>query len=239
MAFNYLFSLIFLLAVVPGCRAEKPVEHKKPNPAVLVKSKHALLSPEQRGELAFPPDLIAGVELAAGAEAEPFFVTVVMPGENLKGEKGFETRKLAGFSVHTRKADEVLASLRASLRAKGFLLFRSSRRYGNLPDVVTVIRGNNSYDILKTQRTEAPNYLLDTKAIIAWLKKRQRDAPFMVTGAGPDWLEARFVRLPKDISAFAKKVAAFAPDVLAHGPGTAEKIARRMKKTNGFYLVWD
>jgi hypothetical protein len=61
----------------------------------------------------------------------------------------------------------------------------------------------------------------------------------VVTGAGSDWLEAKFVEPPQHILAFAKKVAAFAPDVLDHGPRTAEKLAAQMKKNNGFYLLWD
>ena len=61
----------------------------------------------------------------------------------------------------------------------------------------------------------------------------------MVIGAGPDWVEARFVKQPDNMPAFARKVLAFAPDVRESGPKTADKLADRMKKTNGFYLVWD
>ncbi len=105
--------------------------------------------------------------------------------------------------------------------------------------MVTVVKGNNSYDILKIQRTEAPGYKLDTKAIIAWLKKMQQDGSFAVTGAGPDWLEARFIRQPRNMVVFANKVIAFAPDVRANGPRTAEKLAEKMKRTNGFTLEWE
>jgi hypothetical protein len=197
------------------------------------------MSAEQRIELGFPPDIVSQVELAAGVEAEPFFATVVVPSANMKGEQDFETGKLAGFSVRTKYAEDVIASYRAKLRVRGFLIFKSHRGYGSLPDIVTVVKGGNSYDIVKLQGTESPNYNLDTTAIIAWLKERQADASFVVTGAGPDWLEARFIKPPESMRAFAKKISVFAPDVLAHGQTTVDSFAERMSRMNGFLLVWD
>jgi hypothetical protein len=206
---------------------------------VIVKPKHPVLSQEQRTELGFPPDLVAQIELAAGAEAEPFFMTVLMPSENLKGDKGIERDQLAGFSVRTKNADEIISSFRPSLRVKGYILFRSHKGYGTLPDIITVIKGNNSYDILKIQGTEASNYHLDTKAIITWLKEQQKQASFVITGAGPDWLEARFTRQPADMQAFARNIRSFAPDVIDPEKGNIDKLAQRMEKMNGFYLKWD
>jgi hypothetical protein len=229
-------SLLFLLG---ACKAEKPVETKKLRSTVVVKPRHSLLTPEQRSELAFPEDLIAKIELDAGAEAEPFFATVLMSTENLKGEKEFESKKLAGFSVHTGKANELIDSNRAWLRARGFLMFKSHKGYGRLQDVITVVKGNNSYDILKIQMTEAQYCKLDTKSIISWLKVRQHEGSFVVTGAGTDWIEAHFIKPPRNMSAFAAHVAAFASDVLDQEPQNIEKLAQRMSQDNGFYLSWD
>jgi hypothetical protein len=236
---RFSFLLLALSSIFFACKAEKPVEHKKPEPVVIKKQKPLLLSTEQRRELGFPAELIGQVELAAGAEAEPFFAIEVIPSENMKGEKGFERERLAGFSVHTNGADELIANYRAPLRAKGFLIFRSFRSYGGLHDIVTIVKGVNSYDILKIQRTEAPNYNLDTMSIIVWLKEQQKEGPFVVTGAGSDWLETQFIKPPKDMPVFVKQVADFAPDVLLHGPRAIDERTERMKRTNGFYLVWD
>ncbi len=231
-----------LVLLVPACKSPKPPEEPKrplPTAAVIVKQKHAVLTAEQRQELGFAGDVIDKVQLSAGAEAEPFFATVFVPGENLKGEKGFEAEKLAGFSVRTKNTDELIASFRSGLRVRGYLIFKSHSGYGNLPDIVTVVKGNNSYDILKIQRTEASNYKLDTNALIAWLKQQQQSGSFSITGAGPDWIEARFIRQPADMRSFARKVLALSPDLRQHGPSTADKLAERMKKMNGFYLEWD
>lgn len=239
MAGRYLACCLIVVSLAYACSSQKPAEPKKAEPRAIVKPKHEALTGEQRAALGFPADLITKLELAAGSEAEPFFVSEVVPSENLKGEKGVESERLAGFSVRTKTAEDLITSYRSGLRVKGFLIFRSHKSYGTLPDIVTVVKGNNSYDILKMQGTEAPSYRLDTKKIIAWLKTRQQQGSFVITGAGPDWLEARFIKPPKNMKAFARKVYAFAPDVRQHGPRTVDKLAERMKKTNGFYLVWD
>jgi len=240
MAGKYPILCLILVTFLSACTADKPVEPKKPQPPVtIVKPKRPTLTPEQREELGFPPDLISKVELSAGSEAEPFFVSIEVPSENLKGEKGLEQDKLAGFSVRTKQADELISSFRAELRVKGYLIFKSQKSYGSLPDIVTVIKGKNSYDILKIQRTEAPNYRLDTNKIIKWLKEQQQLGTFVLTGAGPDWIEARFIKPPQNMKGFAKKVYAFAPDIRSQGPQTVDKLAERMKKTNGFDLMWD
>ncbi len=237
------FSGCLISALVFSCSpAEKEAEHPKPEPAapiVVVKPRHEVLTEEQKTELRLHPDLVPKLEMSAGSQAEPFFISVVMPSENLKGEKGFEKEKLAGFSLRTKNAEELITSYRAGLRVRGYLIFRSHKSYGTLPDIVTVVKGNNSYDILKIQGTEALNYHLDTPDIIKWLKAQQQLGSFVITGAGPDWLEAKFVKQPANMRAFARKASAFAPDVLGHGRMTADKLAEKMKRMNGFYLEWE
>jgi hypothetical protein len=235
-----LFLALLLLCV--SCKKEKPVEEPKkvPEPAViLIKPKPAILTGEQQTELGFPEDIIAKVQSSAGAEAEPFFTTVLVRSENLKGDRGFEKQNLAGFSVRTKNADELIASYRSGLRVRGYLIFKSHRGYGTLADIVTVVKGNNSYDLLKMQRTEGPAYNIDTERIVAWLKERQREGSFVITGAGSDWVEAKFIKPPDNPNAFARKIYAFAPDVRLYGPQTVEKLADRIKRTKEFYLVWD
>jgi hypothetical protein len=226
------------VALCCACKAEKPVEIKKPAPLVIVKPKQKVLTPEQRQSLGFPEEMIAMIELAAGSESEPFFMTVMMQTENLRGEKDIEGKKLVGFSVRAKSGDDLIASQRGGLRANGCLIFKSHRGIGKVPDTVTVVKGRNSYDILKIQGTEAPSYHIDTKTIIAWLKMRQQEGSFLLTGAGPEWLEAKFVKQPANMTAFARKVASFAPDVLRSGE-TLDDLKERMDKENGFVLVWD
>jgi hypothetical protein len=241
MAGRYLvIAALVLLTMVSCSKEEKPsVADKKAAPMVILRPKPKVMTAEQRTELGFPPDLIAQAETAANTQAEPFFDEVMIRSSNLKGDVMIATARLSGFSVRSTNADQIIADLSPSFRKKGYLIFRSQQNFGNVPDVVTVVRGNNSYDILLVQRTEAPRHRLDTKKIIKWLKEQQKLASFVITGAGPDWLEARFIKPPKNMKAFARKVAAFSPDVLAENKGTLERLVDTMERTNGFSLWWD
>jgi hypothetical protein len=206
---------------------------------IIVRTKPRVISQEEQNRLGFPADIIEQVEAAAEARAEPFFEDVLMRSANLKGDVMIATAKLSGISVHTRSADEVIEKLLKPFRSRGFLVFRSEQNYGSVPDVVTVVRGFNSYDILRVQRTEAPHYNLDTVSIIRWLRQQQRQGTFVITGAGADWIEARFIRPPRNMRSFASRLASFSPDVLREGNLTVERLAAKMLAMNGFRMQWD
>jgi hypothetical protein len=222
-----------------GCTNEKAAEPRKASPVVVFKSRPQALTQEQRNELGFPPELIAQVEAAAGGTAEPFFETIWTPSKNLKGDIMLGRERLAGFSVHTTRAETVISDFSDTLRKQGFLIFTSEQNFGTVPDVVTVIKGTSQYDILMVQRTEGMNYKLSTAAIVKWLKARQKRYPFAITGAGPDWVAARFIKPPKDMKVFAREIHAFAPDVLSQGEKSITKMAQQMKQSNSFYLWWE
>jgi hypothetical protein len=241
MVGKHLIIIALVLLTAASCVKEEKtsVTDKKAAPMVILKPKPKVMTAEQRMELGFPPDVIAQVETAGSAQAEPFFDEVMIRSSNLKGDVMIATARLSGFSVRSAKAGQIIMDLSPSFRKRGFLIFRSQQNFGNVPDVITVVRGNNSYDILLIQRTEAPRYNLDTKKIIKWLKEQQKLASFVITGAGSDWLEARFIKPPKNMKAFAGNVAAFSPDVLAENKGTVERLVDTMERTNGFSLWWD
>ncbi len=222
-----------------ACAAENAEEPGKASPVVVFKSRPKSLSQEQRNELNFPPELIAQVEAASGGTAEPFFETIWSPSKNLKGDIMLGRERLAGFSVHTTRAAMLISDFSDTLRKQGFLIFMSEQNYGSVPDAVTVIKGTSQYDILAMQKTEGTNYKLTTTAIVKWLKSRQKRYSFVITGAGPDWVQARFIKPPKDMNAFAREVSAFAPDVVSQGAKSVTKLAQQMKQSNGFYLWWE
>jgi len=231
---------LVLLAVVSCTKEETPsLKGKKAAPMVILKPKPKVMTAEQRAELGFPPDIIAQVEAAGSVQAEPFWDEVMIRSSNLKGDVMIATARLSGFSVRSTEADQIIMDLSPSFRTKGFLIFRSQQNFGNVPDVVTVVRGNNSYDILLIQRTEAPRHNLDTKKIIKWLKEQRVLESVVIAGAVSDWLQARFIKPPKNMKAFARKVAAFSPDVLAENNGSLEKLTDTMERSNGFSLWWD
>lgn len=231
-------AVLLLLSCAPQ-EPRPPAKQQAKETLMIVRQQQEVMTDEQRKQLGFPARIIAEIEEGSGSPAEPFFETIEVASANLRGEKGIERKRLAGFSVRTTRSEDLITERSRALRAKGYLIFRSRQNYGNIPDLVTVIKGGSSYDILRVQKTEAPAYRIETKTIIAWLRERQKDGPFIITGAGQDFVEARFIRQPANMKAFARKVVAFAPDVLREGPSSADRLSERMKRTNGFRLVWD
>lgn len=238
---KYFFIVFLSAAAFFSCSSAEDAQQleKHPDSTIIIKPKQKIMTIAQKTELGFSSDVYTLVEKTAGASAEPFFEDVMIKTANLKGDAMIVAGRLSGFSVRTRDADRLIDELSPALRAKGFLIFRSEQNFGSVPDVVTVIRGENSYDILKIQKTEAPHYHLDTKAIISWLRQQQKEASFVITGAGADWVEARFTKPPRNIKSFAWKVSSFSPDVLREGHGTIDRLADWMGSTNSFRLVWD
>jgi hypothetical protein len=236
------FVAVLLAVAFAGCTADTaPADRHsdKESALVILKPRSRPLTQEERASLGIAPEIISRVETAAGSAALPFYETILSPSANLKGDVLIAHDRLAGFSVQTKRADKLITDLSPSLRSAGCLIFRSEQNFGTIPDIVSVIPGKNSYDIIKMQKTEAPQYNLDTAAIIRWLRSQQQHVSFTITGAGPDWIEAKFVRPPRDMLSFGQKVAAFAPDMLRQDTRTVERLAARMKEMNGFYLWWD
>ena len=61
----------------------------------------------------------------------------------------------------------------------------------------------------------------------------------VLIGAGFDWFEAKFKRLPPDMMVFAKEVYEFCPDVVEQGTGSIKALANEMKDGKYLYLWWD
>ncbi len=149
-------------------------------------------------------------------------------------EKGFT------FQVYRRRAELLIQSLRPQLARRGHLIFMAATGTGGSAATVAVIKGGDQYDILRVMRTCDVNGDRTTDDVIAKLKEWEQRYPFNIRGAGFDWLEATFRKLPADMAAFAQEVNSFCPDV--HGQGNWESLdefVRSMKQARGFYLWWD
>jgi hypothetical protein len=77
----------------------------------------------------------------------------------------------------------------------------------------------NPFDPIRKTGTGAPNYGLDTNAIIERLTKWQSLCSFSVTGAKGDTVDIEFATLPKDMDAFVKDLYEFCPDLVDQGTG--------------------
>ena len=89
-------------------------------------------------------------------------------------------------------------------------------------------------------RTNGLNAGVTTEDVIARLREWERRYSFEIVGAGFDWVEAHFKKVPEDLAAFAQEVVAFSPGVLVGvGEETVEEYTEWMRRAKEFVLWWD
>ncbi|WP_116789913.1 DUF4253 domain-containing protein [Flavobacterium psychrotrophum] len=137
------------------------------------------------------------------------------------------------------EATAISGKMDAWLRQKGYILFKSYDGFGHGSDSLTILKTKDQFDILRAVGTEAVNYNHTTNAIIGTLYRWHTKYPFTIKGAGPDWIEAQFIKQPADMTAFAKELYAFCPDIVDQGSGSVDEMAKEMKDNNILYLWWD
>ncbi len=159
-----------------------------------------------------------------------------------------ETGKVASFSsphqamvfgVSKEEGQNIMAKMAGFLKGKGYLVFKRHDGFGMGKDSVAILKSNDQFEIPRIMGTAGPNYDIYNKDVVARLKKWHTVAPFTITGASEEWVEAIFVTQPADMNAFAREVYAFCPDIVDQGTGDVEALAEEMKAGNTLYLWWD
>jgi hypothetical protein len=82
---------------------------------------------------------------------------------------------------------------------------------------------NDSFAAVRQAGTGAPNFDLDTDAIIEHLTQWQSLCSFRVTGAGHDTVDLKFDTFPKDMEAFFRDLYEFCPDLVDQGTGVCRR----------------
>lgn len=97
---------------------------------------------------------------------------------------------------------------------------RISPRHGRVKsDLRRMKSGGDQFAVIRSAHTSAPNFGLDTDAIVARLTAWQSQCSFSVTGAEGDSVDIKFVTLPRDMDAFARDLYEFCPDLVDQGTG--------------------
>jgi hypothetical protein len=82
---------------------------------------------------------------------------------------------------------------------------------------IGVLKGRTPCDFLRMQNTNGANFDLDTEDIITKVAQWETLCELHIVGAGYDWLDLQFDRLPDNLQAFAEDVYEFCPDTLDQG----------------------
>ena len=88
--------------------------------------------------------------------------------------------------------------------------------------------GKDHFDIIREAETSAPNFEMDTAAIIARLKQWQALCKLRIVSAGPDTVDIKFDTLPADMDAFVRDVYDFCPDLVDQGTGCVAEMIEAM-----------
>ena len=90
---------------------------------------------------------------------------------------------------------------------------------------------NDPFAMIREAGTAAPNFDLDTDAIIEHLTKWQSLCSFTVTAAGGDRADVEFATFPEDMDAFVRDLYEFCPDLVDQGTGCVHEMVEMMEET--------
>jgi len=85
--------------------------------------------------------------------------------------------------------------------------------------------------LIREQQTSAPNFDLDTNAIVAELKRWKTLCSFRVTEAEGDRATIEFDTLPRDMDSFVKDLYRFCPDLVDQGTGCVAEMVEMAGET--------
>jgi len=104
---------------------------------------------------------------------------------------------------------------------------------------LVVAEGRSQFDILRVAASDGINHGLQTEDLIRELMLWDSEFGIDIWQAETDTVQLRLKSLPRDISAFAKRVYKFCPDVVEQGVGSVAALQRAIEREKAVYLWWD
>lgn len=139
--------------------------------------------------------------------------------------------------VEYGESNNIIRVHKEEFKKKGYLLFvyenDKSERF------LALLKGTDEYDILRYIKTNGINHGIETRDIIARLKKWNKDHDFVILGASMDWLEIEFITTPTNLDTYTEEVYAFCPDVVDQGTGDLKTLKSEIIRTRGMFFWWD
>jgi len=127
-----------------------------------------------------------------------------------------------------------LEALQSEVRAAGFQLVLYDAVPGPAKTAkLMVFPTTEKFAVVVARGTSGVNYGLTTRALIAWLRKLDKENPFDLTGCGFDFLEGRFPAPVVNAEHWAKLMVELCPD--CESPAKVMGELRRQR----FFFWWD
>jgi hypothetical protein len=143
------------------------------------------------------------------------------------------------FRSKGQQAQALVERLGTEIEALGYRVYIQELGHGYIPDSIAIIKSRDQFDILRTRKTHAYTANLGNEQIIVRLKDWDKRYGLKLIGAGYNWVKARLVRSPDNISRFSREVVEFCPGVLSFRSGTLKQLERDIQKEHIIFLRWD
>lgn len=149
-----------------------------------------------------------------------------------KGIRGIE------FSIRQDKREYFVTKLQSVLR-NNFVVYFSEQHFGYEPVEITVLESSDRYDALRFEGCNGVNHGIHTEDIIAHLEELEKTNPFVLTGAGFDFIQGNFISPPSDTEELAHRMYEFCLDIVDQGTEDVEGLIEALNNSNSFFYWWD
>lgn len=191
--------------------------------------------------IVYPPDYTPP-ELAEAAKAPQFQQSLTSLSRETNATIQW-VRNLAGaavFYVPHAAAEQGLERWHTAYLARGAFVIRYDTSFGarGEPDAILVLPTTDKYAAIRAAGTQGLNYDLTNADIVRWLQDLEAEHPFVLLGAGFDFIDGRFRTPPADADALARRMYEFCPDIVEQGTGDVARLADELR-AGTLYLWWD
>lgn len=121
----------------------------------------------------------------------------------------------------------------------GWTVFLLDESFGYDPDVVAFLPTRDPYAILAAVGTDGINYGYDNAKVIGFLQKIASVEPFVLTGAGLDFVSGRFTTPIERPGRLARMFYRICPDIVDQGTGTVAALKQELVTSGQLYCWWD
>ena len=197
-------------------------------------------------EIEIKKSILDELEEATGKKIEPLKteIWVRVPDNELDFKPVDSIMK--GIQIPFVEDKIARALVRKSLdkvKAEGYYIYLRNldfdKEFVNSYYDIAIVKVADQFELIKFAQTDGVNYNVSNDMIVEKLKKWNEESPFVIITADMDRIEADFIQLPKDMTAFARDMYEFCPDVIDQGAESEEELINYFKTEKGFWLWWD
>ncbi|MCX2743304.1 DUF4253 domain-containing protein [Mangrovivirga sp. M17] len=153
----------------------------------------------------------------------------------------FNEKDLVGlkFNESSENATTIVNSLQNKFNQNGYFIYVSESNFGYSPDEITILKTKDKFDILRFEGTSGINYDIFVEDIIEKLSAWDKQYGIKIFGAGFDFIEGEYQKIPGDVKEHAQEVYEFCPDIVDQGTGSVEELEKEMENSKYLFLWWD